>query len=262
MLVFCNPTGLDGAGELINSVIDMVVDDACLESASNFLDERSSMIQFAKRIWAAALCLGVVSGLGASASAAFIPVFGTGTTSTGALAAPGSVDSNYTLVSNAAGTGSSAFVGTNRPGTWVGNTATSQWISPTANSGALLVGGVYDYRTTFSLAGLDAATASITGQVASDDSVVILLNGTAVGSFSGFTSLAAFTINSGFVAGLNTLDFVVTNTLALPTSPTGLQVNITSATANAVVPEPASIVLVSLGGIALAGFGLRRRVTA
>ena len=64
------------------------------ETISTLNDERNSMIQFAKRIWAATLSLGVLGGLANVASAALIPVFSTGTTSTGALAAPNSADSN------------------------------------------------------------------------------------------------------------------------------------------------------------------------
>lgn len=206
---------------------------------------------------ASLICLGALIS-GASADAAFIPVFSTGTTATGALATPGTADVHYSLASAPTGSGA-AFVGTNLPSVWVGNTATSQWISPAANASTSQPAGAYNYRTTFSLAGLDATTAAISGQIASDDSVVILLNGATVGSFAGFRSFATFALSSGFIAGVNTLEFIVTNSNITSFNPTGLQVNITSATANAVVPEPASIVLVSLGGIALAGFGLRRR---
>ena len=221
------------------------------------------MSQFARWLFAPLFCLGVLASFSTTASAAFIPVFSTGVTSTGTLAATGTPDANYTLIAAPPGAGTTAYVGMNLPSVWVPNTSMSQWIAPVANASTSQPPGQYDYQTKFSLAGLDATTAMISGQIAADDMVTIMLNGVSKGMFAGYSAFSAFSITSGFVSGSNTLDFIVTNSSVTTFNPTGLQVDITSATANtAVVPEPASIVLVSLGGIAALGFGLRRRATA
>jgi hypothetical protein len=68
-------------------------------------------------------------------------------------------------------------------------------------------------RLTFNLAGLDPATASISGQWATDnEGQNIRINGIDTGqtsfSFGGYTP---FLINSGFVPGVNMPDFAVAN---------------------------------------------------
>jgi hypothetical protein len=45
-------------------------------------------------------------------------------------------------------------------------------------------------------------------------------------SAAGFASFTPFTVNSGFIAGVNTLDFVVNNAPFAGTNPTGLRVEI------------------------------------
>ena len=125
--------------------------------------------------------------------------------------------------------------------------ATVLWTAPA---------GLYIYRTTFSLAGLNPTTANIVGQWAADNSGTnILINGVAVGATSGgFGAFSAFSISSGFVAGLNTLDFLVNNL----SGPTALRVEMTGTASpiSAAIPEPASLFLVGAGMIVV---GLRRR---
>jgi uncharacterized protein (TIGR03437 family) len=166
-----------------------------------------------------------------------IALFNTGVQSAGVLAADGSIDSHYKLIGSADSLypGPNAYVGI--PAfSWITNAASpvSKWISPRADGGNNSVGN-YTYRTTFDLTGLNPATASITGRYAVDNSALIQLNGVQVGpavSDPGFLNWNAFTINSGFVAGINTLDFVVTNTDCgtCSVNPTGLRVEFTSAT--------------------------------
>ena len=89
--------------------------------------------------------------------------------------------------------------------------------------------GNYFYLTTFDLTGRDLATASLTGNWATDDTGAdILLNGASTGmsSTSGFSSWASFQITSGFISGLNTLTFKVNNGGTSP-NPGGLRVEVT-----------------------------------
>ena len=137
---------------------------------------------------------------------------------------------------------------------WTADNSFSSWIGP-RNSGLYGASGSFVYRTTFSLAGLNPATASITGRWAADNAATnILLNGVGTGQTGGtFTGWGNFNLNSGFVAGLNTLDFAVTN----GSGSTGLRVEMTGRAANA-VPEPASWALM-IAGFGLTGSAMRRR---
>ena len=165
-----------------------------------------------------------------------IPIFGTGVQSAGTLATDASVDSHYKLTSSA----DSAYLGPNAlvvnssalpsasPYNWPANGPNSKWISPRSDAGTNAVGN-YTYRTTFDLTGFDPTTAVLTGQYVSDDSAIIKLNGATVGpSSAGYQSWTTFTIKSGFIAGVNTLDFIVTNAAAATgvVNPTGLRVDI------------------------------------
>jgi hypothetical protein len=106
---------------------------------------------------------------------------------------------------------------------------------------------------------MNPSTAALSGIWAMDDysgTGNILLNGVTTSNPNpNWNAWLPFTINSGFVAGVNTLDFVVHNT----DGTTGLRVEM-SGTANAAnaVPEPASLVLLAAGLAAL--MGLRRRL--
>lgn len=207
---------------------------------------------------------------GTTAQAAPITgLFNTGVNNSGVLLGNNATDPHYTLV-----TSSGPFAGGLLPGAtrtlvadgfpippWVANSATSRWITPISTDGdGNGPQGNHIYRTTFDLTGLNPATARITGQWASDnDGLGILLNGvptgnTIPGEFA-FQALSPFTINSGFVAGINTLDFVVLNR----GGPTGLRVQGIAGTADqvAAVPEPAAVGVFGL--VAAAALGCRRR---
>jgi MYXO-CTERM domain-containing protein len=159
-----------------------------------------------------------------SSALAVSGLFPTGVDGTGTPLAVGSVDPHYTLSSDdATRPGPNALVVAPVAG-WIGNTATSNWLSAQANgSGANL--GNYTFTTTFSLAGVDPSTVTISGSWACDDSCVIRLNGTVVATnpAPAWNAVAAFTIPAGspFVMGTNTLAFVATNSGG---GATGLQV--------------------------------------
>ncbi len=141
-----------------------------------------------------------------------------------------SADPNFQLVSAPPGAGSTALV-INRNGGWVANTGDAKWIGLNDSGFTNHPVGEYVYRITFDLTGLDPTTASISGTGSADDSAIIRLNGNATGqTFPAFNVLSTFSITSGFIAGVNTLDFVVSNGGAGP-NPTGLLVNSLSGTA-------------------------------
>ena len=192
----------------------------------------------------------------ASAHAAVITTFyGTGVDGAGALLAAGAVDTHYSV---APGSGPFAIGAGGLAASWVANTASSQWISASADT--LAGGGPFVYSISFSLAGLEAASAVLNLDVAADNQVAVLLNGNAAGmvSFPGWTAFTALSISSGFVAGNNTLSFVIPNNdVTADDGPTGLQVRVVSATANA-IPEPSSWALAGLG-LVLAGAARRKR---
>ena len=151
-------------------------------------------------------------------------IFPTGESAAGAQLAIGTTDPHYTLSSN----------DTNFPGphaltvdpilSWVAAGASSRWISVRASAVGTF-GDVYTYTTTFTLAGVDPATATLTGQWACDDSCTLNLNGAQVATnpTPGWLVASTFTIPAGgpFQLGTNTLSFVVTNGTG---GPTGLQV--------------------------------------
>ncbi len=205
-----------------------------------------------------------------TAAAATIPIpglFNTGVLDDKTIASAGSVDLHYALVSSA----DANFPGPNAivadpiaTGYWLANSSISRWIAPAVNQGypsgaANHAAGSYTYRLSFDLTGLDPGTALISGGWAADNSgTAILLNGVSTGNFvNSYSSLKPFTLGSGFVAGINTLDFVVNNLPAGGANPTGLRVEFLSAMATP-VPVPAAAWLFGSGLVGLFRFARRR----
>lgn len=186
------------------------------------------------------------------------PPFNTGENTNLTLATMGVADPHYTAV------GSTVFVLSAPNGGWVGPGAgvIAQYVGPDTGDGSSFMGGVYtlDYLVSFDLTGFDPATVSLSGKWSTDNlGNNIFVNGTATGNTSsGFGSLSSFTINSGFIAGVNTLDFKWSN----QGGPGGILVEFNSATGTASgVPEPSSVFLFSAGlaGLWLTGRFARRR---
>ena len=123
----------------------------------------------------------------------------------------------------------------------------STWIGPTGDSSFDgTFGCCFDYQLTFTVTG-NPAQASLFGRWATDDISDMYLNGNYTGNSNSleFAVWTPFSITGGFIAGVNTLDFIVNNTGG---GPTGLRVEFT--------PEPGTYVLIGAG---IAGLALLRR---
>ena len=212
-------------------------------------------------VWAAA-----IAGLSLPASGTPTTIFNTGVVSQSPLmlAAAGAVDLHYSLIASAdaGGPGPTAYVagpnGVYPIPPWLLNGPDSNWISPFVAAGTSATMGTYTYRTTFDLSGPLAGTAVLTGRWATDNTGEMVLNGVSLGITSGgFLAWSPFTISSGFVAGLNTLDFVVTNAPGTGLNPTSLRVEI-SGEAGTAAPEPSTGLVVALSLCGLAGWSRAR----
>ena len=189
--------------------------------------------------------LEVLSAGGSGSSVLGPGLFPTGVDNSGNALADGAADPHYTITSGPDGAGSAAKVtlSDRSPiGPWLSDSATSKWISPQADqSGGPEPPGAYVYRTTFNLTGFDPATVQVTGRMLADDQITdVQLNGKSLGiTASGFTSWTSLNIGSGFQAGTNTLDFLVTNG-GSSNNPSGLRVEL-SGTGKAVSTPPATL---------------------
>ncbi|MYM72009.1 PEP-CTERM sorting domain-containing protein [Duganella sp. FT134W] len=144
---------------------------------------------------------------------------------------------------------------------WLANSVDSKWITPTSSQGQTFdawSAGTYTYTLSFDLTGYNAATASFAGRLAADNAVTVKLNNQVISTAAGFTDWTSFNAASGFVSGVNTLDFVVTNWQQNGGNPTGLRVEFGTSSIAAPVPEPETYAMM-LGGLALMGVVARRR---
>ncbi len=169
-------------------------------------------------------------------------LFNTGVDDAGVALVDGAVDSHYRIVVNPDSTSPDATVENSGAfpivtGPWVANNDGSKWIGPrfdtTGAAGAIGEPGNYTYRTTVDLSGYDPASVVVTGLWSTDnDGVDILLNGQATGQKNTvqFGAFTPFTLNSGFVAGPNVIEFKVNNSAV---GYTGLRVDQIRALGNA-----------------------------
>jgi hypothetical protein len=194
------------------------------------------------------LALTLLGAAGAQA-ATITGLFNTGVDGTGTPLAEGATDTHY-LVN---GTGSPVVY--DHP---------SYVLTPDARFIAVSAGGAYTlnpntFSLTFDLTGFNVATAQLSGNFESDNYASVFLNGTLIAqdlqftTVTNFQSLTPFSASSAaFVAGLNTLSFVVTDT----GPPSAFLVSGLSGTADLAggVPEPASwaLMLIGFGGLGTA----------
>jgi hypothetical protein len=155
-------------------------------------------------------------------------LFNTGVDAAGNVLSPGATDPHYTLVANPnKGAGTDTFVLDTK-------SAASAPISWSPSS--LGAGGDYDYRTTFTAPDPATNVVSLTGTMSADDQVTdVLINGTSTGQTG-----STFTISSGIVAGINTVDFLAHNATGEFNS-THLQVEMTLSS----TPKPAIVTVAS-----------------
>ncbi|MBS1494159.1 MAG: hypothetical protein JST55_11640 [Bacteroidetes bacterium] len=161
----------------------------------------------------------------------FVPgLYNTGMDDFNNLLADGETDSHYLLIESAdmnyPGPDAKVILSNEFPmGNWYPNGDKSKWIAPRTDAGKWNEEGVYIYRLYFDLTGHDLNSTVIKGGWSTDNNGVdILINGQSTGFATPFEAfkggLFPFEIKSGFVQGVNTLDFIVNNGYA----PTGLRV--------------------------------------
>jgi hypothetical protein len=210
------------------------------------------------------LVAGAVVALAGAAHANSIVIFNTGVDTFGNTLPDATVgDPHYTLTSVPGGSTTDIRVRTSAGGypigPYIGDDVLSTWIGP--NNDTMIDGpvGTFIYETTFNLTGLNPATASLTiGWSTDNNGLDVVLNGSSTGQTTSdsqfLVGFSTFTISSGFVAGINTLDFLVNN----GGGPTALRTEISGTADSAGVPEPMSLVLLGSGFVAL---GMLRRRT-
>ncbi len=181
---------------------------------------------------------------------------GTGLDEDGHPLPPGLVDPHWELLASAdpGAPGPQVYSPTNVAGTWLANGTGSCWVAP-ARSISLLP-GPYTYRHAFLLTSGVPETASVTLRWAADNSgTAVRLNGQAlpVPLAAGFGGLTAASSFGGLVAGINALEFDITNA-GTAANGTGVRVEL-AGTAMPVPPPgtPPELLLHPTGRVVAAG---------
>ncbi len=170
--------------------------------------------------------------------------FNTGVDAVGVSLTTGAMDPHFKLIASAdpAYPGPGAVACSPIPSAyWYANNAVSRWIAPATDEnypalGTPHPGGDYIYRFELDLANYDPSTVVVSGSWGVDNAGRIVLNGVSTGiTTTSYNPLVPFNIQSGFVPGLNHLDFVVQNYAAGGANPTGLRIEGFAGTANLTV---------------------------
>lgn len=211
-------------------------------------------------------------GAVSSAHAAKInTLFNTGVDENGVVLPHGSTgDSHYSLTTVPGGATGTRVITSDGgfpvvSGIYLADNTISRWIGPNNDDDLNGPAGNYLYTTAFDLTGFNASTATIEGRWATDnEGVDIFVNGVSLGleNTSQFGSFTNFSINSGFVQGLNTLAFMINNS----EGPTGLRIEFSKSEAEEAnsggvseVPVPAAIWLFGTGLFSVFGFSSRKK---
>lgn len=182
--------------------------------------------------------------------AANIPgLYPTGSNGSGGTLGDGASDLFYSVVSSNNTWYNSNPQGTvikqaNIPWVWFPNTTSARWIYDNAD-GNVNAGATVTFRLTFNLTGYIPSTAVLFGASAADDSGQIFLNGNFIGACGGYNAPTPFGATSGFLPGVNTLDFVVQD---IGGAISGLIVPDIGGHADK-VPAPGAVALLGLGGL-------------
>ncbi|HEU4796610.1 MAG TPA: neuraminidase-like domain-containing protein, partial [Pyrinomonadaceae bacterium] len=151
----------------------------------------------------------------------------TGTDANGILLPEGAVDPNWTVIKPGTTTAVQTFATKGDP-IWFPNRDTSRWISAKPDATTNDLPGSYTYRTSFDLTGFDPTTVQLLMQISVDDELVdVKLNNQSLGlkittgEFP-FVASHGLQINTGFISGINTLEFIVVNQ-NVSNNPTGIQ---------------------------------------
>ena len=213
-----------------------------------------------------AIALAAAASLGATGAqgAAIAGLFNTGVDANG-VALPGGnglTDWHYKILASDAAVIWGSPVKTYYNAAYAPDDGDSRWVSFDGDGDATGgLGSLTTYRQTFTLAGLDHLTAVITGRFAADNGARLVLNGVDTAFWNdGYAVFTSFTLNSGFVAGVNTLDFRVYDNR----SPTAFRVDDLVGTADLApggFPEPSTWAMLILGfGLTGSAARLRRRL--
>lgn len=156
---------------------------------------------------------------------AITTLFSTGRSNTGEVLSPGQPDPHYFITA----TSTPATVMLNHPA-WLANDSTSMWIGLSAQGTDAQPAGNYSFSTTFDMNGWLADTAELKFTVAVDNDLLdVRINGISTGISAGPDAFGAFrgpyTIDSGFVSGINQLDFLFRNG-GTDSNPMGLRIHI------------------------------------